>query len=226
MTQKFLLEAQPRTLLGRRAKQVRIDDMIPAVVYGHGITAQSIQVGKVAFEKLYREAGESSLVDLTINGNDTVKVLIQDIQVDPLRGDVIHADFNQVRMDEMLETEITIRFVDEAPAVKELGGTLVRSVDHFSVRCLPTALVHEIDVSTASLKTFEDKIHVRDIALPEGIEIINSADDVVAFVEEPRSEEEMAALESAPELKVEEVKVATEEKKAEREKEKEAEAAQ
>lgn len=221
MSETLTLTAETRQETGRRTNQLRKQGFIPAVMYGHGFAPQHLQVGKIAFQKLYREAGESTLVDLAVGSGAPMKVLIQDIQVDPLRGDVTHIDFRQVRMDEKLEADIELRFIDESPAVKELGGTLVKNMSHFKVRCLPSALVHEIDVSIAPLAAFENKIHVRDIALPDGIEVLHSVDEVVAFVEEPRSEEEMKELESTPETGVEQVKVIAEEKKAEREKEKE-----
>lgn len=217
MIQTYKLTAELRTVTGKPVKKLRQVSIIPGVMYGHGVAPQSVQVARVEFQKLYREAGESSLVDLTIAGAAPVKVLITDTQVDPLRNDVIHIDFRQVRMDEKLDAEIELVFVNEAPAVKELGGTLVRNLDHLAVRCLPNALVHEIEVSIASLKTFEDKIHVSDIALPEGMEVRMEATAVVAMVEAPRTDEEMKALETAPEAAaVGEVKVIAEEKKAER----------
>ncbi|MBI4133412.1 50S ribosomal protein L25 [Candidatus Uhrbacteria bacterium] len=217
-----LLEAQPRIATGRRVRGLRATGTIPAVVYGHGIPPQNVQVGKIPFEKIYRRAGESSLVDLALVGEKPVKVLIQDVQYDPLRGDVTHIDFRQVRMDEKLDAEVALRFIDESPAVKELSGILVKNITHLKVRCLPAALVSEIDVSLAPLKTFTDKIHVREIAVPSGMEVRTSADEIVALVEEPRSEEELKELEApgAPEAGVEQVKVIADEKKAEREKEK------
>lgn len=222
MVDSFSLHAETRSETGKRVKWLRRKNFIPGVLYGHGITPRTVSVGKIPFVKLYRASGASSLVDLAIDEGQPVKVLIQDVQVDPLRGDVIHIDFREVRMDEKIETDIALRFVHEAPAVKELGGILVKNITHLKVRCLPSALVHEIPVSLALLKTFTDKIHVHNIPLPPDIEVLTPRDEIVALVEEPRTEAELKELEAAPLAKVEEVKVLTEEKKAEREKEKEA----
>lgn len=210
-------------MAGKAVSKIRKQGWIPAVLYGHGVSAQMLQVAQIPFEKVYRQAGESSLVDLRVDEAAPVKVLIQEVQVDPLAGQVMHIDFRQVRMDEKLEAEVALRFTDEAPAVKELGGILVRNLDHLKVRCLPGALVHEIDISLASLKSFGDKLHVRDVPAPAGLEVLHDQEEVVALVEEPRSEEELKELEATPEVGVEEVKVIAEEKKAEREKEKEEE---
>ncbi len=218
---EFTLNAESRKIEGKKVRQVRAKGLIPAIVYGHGIAPRMVAVPVIPFQKLYRAAGESSLVDLAVAGGSTVKVLIQDVQVHPLRGDFIHIDFLEVRMDEKLEADIMLSFVGESPAVKGLGGTLVKNAAHLKVRCLPAALVHEIAVDISGLKLFTDKIQVRDLVIPAGIEVLAPPpDETVAFIEEPRSEDEMKALETKPEAKIEEVKVATDEKKAEREKEK------
>ncbi len=218
MAETLALKAESRSATGKKAKQLRAQGVIPAVVYGHGIPPQNLQVGKIPFKKVYRQAGESSLIDLSLGTGAPVKVLIQEVQMDPLRDEVTHVDFRQVRMDEKLEADITLHFTDESPAVKELGGILVKNITHVKVRCLPSALVHELNVSLAPLKTFTDKIHVRDIELPPGIELLVSVDEIVVLVEEPRTEEELKELEVAPEAGVEQVKVIAEEKKVEREK--------
>ena len=213
----FSITAQIRTQTGRRAKRVRAEGFIPGVVYGHAITPRNVSVSGNEFLKLYRAAGESSLVDLNVTGAESVKVLISEVQHDPLRGDVTHIDFRQVRMDEKLETEIGLKFVGESPAVKELGGVLVKNMGKFQVRCLPGALVHEIEVSLDILKAFGNKIHVNEVRVPDGIEVLHAPDEVVVLVEEPRSEEEIAALAGTPEVAdVTKVEVATEKKAEEK----------
>lgn len=213
----FSITAQMRTETGRRAKRVRALGLIPAVVYGHGITPRNVSVIGNDFLKVYRVAGESSLVDLDMAGAESVKVLISEVQHDPLRGDVTHIDFRQVRMDEKLETEIGLKFVSESAAVKELGGVLVKNMGHFKVRCLPGALVHEIEVSLEPLKAFGNKIHVNEVRIPAGIEVLHAPDEVVVLVEEPRSEEELTALAGTPEAAdVTKVEVATEKKAEEK----------
>lgn len=221
MSETYELKAEIRQEVGKKVNNLRNSGKIPAVLYGHGIDSKNIAVEKISFVKVLARAGESSLVDLSIGGDASVKVLIQDLQYHPFTNEVNHIDFRQVRMDEKLETEIELLFVDESPAVKELGGVLVKNLSALQVRCLPSALVHEIKVSLSPLKIFEDKIHVRDIALPDGIEVLNDLDEAIVLIEEPRSEEALKELEATPEAAVEDVKVATEEKKAEREKEKE-----
>ncbi len=210
------LEAKTREIKGKQSKQLRQQGSIPAVVYGHGFETRSLAVDQRVFEKALAKAGESSLIDLVIDGKESVKVLIQEVQHDPLKGLVTHVDFRQVKMTEKLETDIEFEFIGEVPAVKELGAILVRSMDKIRVRCLPQYLVHSIAIDLTSLKAFGDTIKVKDIKPPEGIEFLANPTEVIAVVNEPISEAELKELEAKPVEDVSAVKVETEEKKAEK----------
>lgn len=210
------LQAKKRALLGKRVKTLRQEGQIPAVVYGHGVEAKNLTVDYRAFEKLFGKAGESSLVDLEVEGGEPVKVLIHEVQFDPMKGTIDHVDFRQVNMKEKLEAEIVLKFVGEAPAVKVNGGMLVRVMDSLAVRCLPGDLVHEIEIDLTKLVNIDDSISVGDLTPPPGIEFLAKPNDVIVVANAPISEEELASLETKPEADVSTVKVATEEKKAER----------
>jgi len=196
---------------GRQTKQLRRDEKIPGVVYGHDFENKNITVDYHDFTDLFEEAGESSLIDLVIDKSKPIKVIIQDIQLDPVSNKIIHIDFHTVKMTEKITTEIDLNFVGESPAVKEQGGVLVRNMDKVEVECLPGDLVQEIKVDLSPLKTFEDIIYIRDLDVPEKITLLEKEDEVVAKVQEPRSEEELEALEEEVEEKVEEVEGVAEE---------------
>jgi large subunit ribosomal protein L25 len=100
-------------------------------------------------------------------------------------------------MDEKIKTEIPLTFVGESDAVANLDGTLITNRDEVEVECLPADLVSEITIDISALKTFEDQITVADIKLPNAVEILVEPEEVICFVEEPRSEEEMAELEES-----------------------------
>ncbi len=196
-----------RSVTGKKVADLRTQGQIPAVVYGHGTENTNISIAYVPFEKLYKEAGESSLIDLSIEGKPLVKVLVHGIQRDPSSYRFTHVDFYQVRMDEKLHTTIPLKFVGESKAMKELGGILVKSMDELEVRCLPADLVHEIEVDIAALQTFEDMISVGDIKLPKGIEVMNELEAGIATVSEPISQEELDALDTKVEENIDAVKV-------------------
>ncbi len=212
----FSLNVKTRTVTGKGVKNLRKQNLIPAVIYGKDVPSKNLVVEYLPFSRLYREAGESTLIDLKIDEEAPVKVLIQEVQIDPLTEKFTHVDFRQIKMTEKIKTEALLKFIGEAPAVKELGGTLVRSVDKIEIECLPQNLVHEIEVDVSALKTFEDRIHIKDLKIPAGIKILTDIDTTVATVEAPLSEEELKKeLETPIEEKVEEVGVVEKEKKEE-----------
>jgi len=188
------LSVQVRTSLGKQVRNIRRSGAVPGVIYGHGVSATPVAVNRVAFEKAYRQAGESTLLDLAIEGGTPVKALIQDVQLHPTTGAVRHVDFHQVRMDEMLEVDIPLKFLGEAPAVKELGGILVKNIDHLKVECLPQDLVHEIEVDLTSLAALNQSLHLTSLILPKGIRVLGLADEILVTITPPRSEAELAAL--------------------------------
>ncbi len=205
------LPAQPRAELGKTVDRVRRRHLIPAVIYGHGLPSQTISVDERVFQRVYRQAGSSSLVDLVIGEQPPLKTLIQAIQRHPTTQQVTHVDFYQVKMSEKITADIGLHFVGESPAVKEQGGVFVRALDAVKVECLPGDLAPSIDVDISVLKTFDDRLHVSDLTVPPGITLLEKTDEVVASVAPPRSEEELAALSEKVEENVEAVKV--EEKK-------------
>lgn len=189
------LKATKREIVGRKNYTARLEGNVPAVVYGADIQPESIMLDGSAFSRTLKQAGESTIIDLAVEGiAQPIKVLIQDVQRHPLSGDAIHVDFRQVNMNKPIEAKIGLNFIGTSAAVYALGGTLVKSLEEIEVRCLPAKLVHELDVDISTLKTFDDAIKIQNIVVPEGMEVLTDADFTVATVEAPRSEAEMAAL--------------------------------
>lgn len=185
----FSLKATQRELTGRKTDTLRTEGLVPAIVYGIGSEPKMITVEKVEFNRLYSEAGESSIVELAIEGSDVENVLIQDVQRDPLHGEVVHVDLRRIDMNKPVEASVSLEFVGESIAVKALGGTLVRAVEVIDIRCLPSKLVSSIEVDISKLETFDDVIHVSSLAIPEGIEVLTDMERTIATVNPPRVEE-------------------------------------
>lgn len=211
----YKISAQSRTETGRKTEELRAQGLVPAVVYGSDTEPQSITIDRNAFVKVYKEAGESMIVELAVNEASPLHVLIQDFQMSPILGEVTHVDFRVVNMKEEIETDVDLEFVGEPMAVKGLGGTLVTSRDYVTVRCLPNKLVRSIQVDLTKLATFDDVIRISDLILPEGMVVLDEADASIAIVDAPRSEAEMAALDSAVEENVAGVEVAKDKKEEE-----------
>ena len=165
------LEGQLRGDIGKKVKVLRAQGLTPAVLYGHKIKNINLVIPSKVFEKVYAQAGESTLLDLVLDGGTPKKVLIQDIQKDALSGAVIHIDFHEVSMTEKITTEIPLKFVGESKAVKEMAGVLVKNMDDLKVECLPSDLVHEIEVDITPLVDFETSIHVKELNIPNRLPI-------------------------------------------------------
>jgi large subunit ribosomal protein L25 len=212
--ENITLKAEARELEGRATNALRDENIVPAVVYGAGEEPVNIKVSRSDFDRTYRQAGESTVVNLELDGK-TIPTLIHDVQFDPRTDFSRHADFLRIDMNKPVETAVALSFVGEAPAVEVQGGMLITSLEEVEVRALPTALVREIEVDISTLATFDDAIHVSDIKAPEGVEILTDMELTVATAQPPRSEEEMEDLDAPVEGDVDAVEVSTEKKEEE-----------
>jgi len=170
-----------------REEQERLSqDFIPAVLYGKGITNQILKIKKNDFDRVFKEAGESNLIDLDY-GSGSVKVLVKDIQRDVIKNYIIHADLYQVNMKEKITAEVPLHFIGDAPAVKNLGGILMKDLDSLEVECLPSDLVDHIEVDVSGLSAFDDAIRINDLKLPKGISLTRETNEIVAVISQPRA---------------------------------------
>lgn len=205
--QTYSLNAKARTAKGRKNYILRNEEVVPAIVYGAGIAAPTpVQVDRGEFVRVFKAAGESGVIELSIDGA-AVNVLVHDIQTDPLRDEVIHADFRALDMTKPIDANVKLTFTGESNAVKNLGGTFTHALEDVLVRALPKDLPHEILVDISRLAAFEDIIRVSDLAVPPGVTILTDMTAAIASVEAPRSEEELAALDKVEEADVTKVEV-------------------
>jgi large subunit ribosomal protein L25 len=220
----LIVSAKIRKILGKQTKNLREKGILPAVLYGPKAKNLSLEIDSKKFEKIYQEAGESSLISLEIDGpigqaygvNKKIPVLIHEIQRDPLSDKILHVDFYQASLEEKIAAKIPLVFEGESPAVKELGGTLVKVIHELEIKAKPENLPKEIKVDISTLKTFEDAVLVKDLKVPEGVEVLKNPEEIVAEAKPPEKVEEELA--KPVEEKVEEVEKA-EEKPKEEEKE-------
>ncbi len=191
------LQAKTRQATGKAVADLRDQGLMPAVLYGYDVKeAQNLSVSQNDFDRLFKIAGSTTLLNLSIDDKDLGQVLIQDVQYDPVKHVVIHADLYKVDMTKKITATVPLVLVGVSSAVTELGGVLVHNLDEVEVRCLPTALVKEITVDVSGLKGFDQVIHVADLVVPEGIEIVTAPDIAVALVSEPRAEEVVVPVEA------------------------------
>ncbi len=189
------LEAKTRKDLGKKAELLRQSGKIPAVIYGHGKENQNLEVDYIKFEKVLNEAGESTLVDVSIDGDASVKAIIADVQREPVKGRIIHADLHQVNMKEKINANVQVEFTGESKAVKEDGAILIHNISEVEIHCLPGDLMSEIIVDISSLKEVGDVITIKDLKIPASVEILHhEPEDVVALVAAPKEEKEEAPV--------------------------------
>jgi large subunit ribosomal protein L25 len=166
------------------------------------------------FQKVLREAGESSLVELDIEGDKEKRpCLIHDLQRDAISDKFIHIDFFQTSLTEEVEVKVPLVFEGTSLAVKDLGGTLVKNISELEIKAFPQNLPHEIRVSIDSLNTFLDHILVKDLNVPKNVKVMAEPDEIVLSVAQPENVEEDLATEL--EEKVEDVEKVEKEKKIE-----------
>lgn len=196
--QIFKLKANLREIKGKKVKKLREAGKIPANLFGNDIKNLNLEIDAKEFSSLFKKIGTSSLINLTVEGeNKPRRILFHEPQLHPVKGTILHADLFQVNMKEKIHTEIPLEFINEAPAVTELEGNLITNKDVLEVECLPDDLISKIEVDLSGLKTFDDKICVKDLKISEGIEIVDDPEELIISVTEPRSEEELAALEES-----------------------------
>lgn len=181
----------PRDAHGKANRRLRRDGVVPGVVYGKGVESTPVQVEAKTLETLYRAAGRTSIVSVTIDGGSDKSVIIKGLQRNPLTGKALHVDFFIVDLKQEMEVDIPLVFVGEPPAIELTGGSLLTNLDHVRVKALPTDLPHQIDVNVSTLVNLDVSIHVRDLSLNrDKVHVVTDGDEMVAKVVPPRVEEE------------------------------------
>ncbi|HEY4510300.1 MAG TPA: 50S ribosomal protein L25 [Candidatus Paceibacterota bacterium] len=173
---------------------LRKEGKLPAVFYGGKERSTPIAISQGDFLKVWKEAGESTIISLQEEGKDRA-ALIYDVQIDPVKGVPEHVDFYIVEADKEVEVDIPLEFIGVTSVVKDLGGTLVKVLHEIKVASLPKDLPHAIEVDISLIKTLEDQITVKDLKIPATIRLLADPDEVVALITVAKAEEEMTAEE-------------------------------
>jgi large subunit ribosomal protein L25 len=172
-----------------RADVYRKQGLLPCVYYGPKEKPVPISVNKSEFMKVWKEAGESTVVVLKI-GKEEKEALIHDISFDPVRSEVIHADFYILEKGKTVEVSVPLEFIGVSKAVKDMSGTLVKVLHEIEVEALPKDLPHSISVDIAALADLDAQILAGDIKLPAGVTLITEPEEVVAAISVAEEEKE------------------------------------
>lgn len=218
------LAVDPRTVTGKKVKALRREGITPAHLYGRGMESLALQASTQTIINLLHSASANAIIDLQINGESEARpVVLRGIQRNPVTSELVHVDFFQISLTEKLKSEVPLTLTGDAPAVSAFAGVLLQMLDRIAVEALPTDMPERIEVDVSILDTLDASIFVRDLAIPDSVEVLAAPDQVVAKVAQPRlaaevEEEEEEVLEEGEEA-AEEGKEGTAEESAAKEEE-------
>lgn len=191
MAQFVELAASPRTASGKgAARQVRFQKKVPAVIYGHGRASQSLEVDAKALEKaLTGVEPASTIIELTLEGKKT-RTLIREIQRHPVRPDIIHVDFYEIRADEKVTLKVPVHLIGTPEGVRNAGGVLDQVTREVEIEVMPEHIPDRVELDVTAL-VIGRSMHVRDLQIPHAT-ILTQANLTIATVVPPRAEEVVA----------------------------------
>ncbi len=203
---EVIIKANHRQVVGKKVKVLRRDGILPAVVYGQKIESIPISLDMREASRILERISPSALVVVDVDGEQHY-TLVRDKQRNPIRGSILHVDFQAVSLDETVRADLNIKIVGEAPAVETYLGIVVPSLEQLSIECLPKDLPDNIEVDIFGLNEIGDSLLVRDLIAPNGVEILSDPEDVVVVViaqaaEEEVEEEEVEIVEEGMEPEV------------------------
>ena len=212
--EELILHAQTREGRGKGpARRVREAGNIPAVMYGEGENLALTLNPRQLRQLLTTEAGTNALMRLHVEGGDGTErlVMVREIQNDPIRGDILHADLLQISVDREVEVDVPIELEGVPIGVTQNEGYLGQLLSRVTVRCLPTAIPPSVNIDVSEMEVGA-VIHVKDLQLPSGVEVMTDSEEAVASVtvvtvEAPEVEEDVLegeAVEEGEEAPVEE----------------------
>lgn len=187
MSNSVALKASTR-IPGANVKDLRKAGLIPVVVYGNKTENTLLQIEEMPLKKAHMKAGESTLVELDVDGKKT-PVLFQSVDLDPVSDRMIHVDFYAVDMKKEVEAEVHIRYENESPVVKD-GAILVNAMHEILVQALPAKLPHDLALDLSKLTEMGGTLTVADIVIPEGVTVLTPLDSVIVIAQVPREEVE------------------------------------
>jgi len=188
------LTAKPRSETGKGvARKLRAAGEVPGVIYGHGREPQPLTVNAREFKRLAdRGRITSTVIELALDGK-VAKTLIRELQRNPLNREPLHIDFQELVAGEKVDVSVPLRFVGTPEGVKTGGGILEEVMHQIEVRVDPSNIPDHIDVDVTAL-TIGHGLHISDIQLPAGVEVLDDPENTIATVTPPKAEEEVAPV--------------------------------
>ncbi len=196
------LIAERRSVFGKRLSRSRKAGRLPVVIYGHKEKATPYFINASQFKKVYKEAGESTVISLK-DGLEEKDILVHEVSFDPVTDEVNHADFYVIEKGKKVKVKIPLVFIGVAPAVKALGGILVKVMHEIEIEAEAKDLPHNIKVDIGALASFGNQITVANLDLIKGVRFLAGGEEVIALVAQPKEEKEEEAPVDLSKIEVE-----------------------
>jgi large subunit ribosomal protein L25 len=199
--EEVVLNAEKRDVIGKQVKALRRQGKLPGIIYGHGIEPLAISLNQKEASRILPSLSTSHLVVIQVD-NQPHTTLVREKQRHPVKGHMIHVDFQEVSMTERLKAQVQLVFVGDAPAVKNYNGIVVVNLEELEVESLPGDLPDRITIDISSLENIGDAIHVSDIQLPAAVELLEDLSEIIVLVTAPTLSTEEVAETAAEEPEV------------------------
>jgi large subunit ribosomal protein L25 len=187
---KLNLSATPRTVKGRKVKGLRAQGIIPANVFGSGISSKDLQINYKEFYSVFSQAGESSLIYLSLSEESSARpVLVSEVTKDPLTGQIIHVSFHQVDLKSKITAPVKLEFTGESPAIRDSLGVLVAQLDELEIEGLPTDMPDRLELDITPLAAVEDALFAKDVHLSSKLSLKTDPDALIVKIAPPTKEE-------------------------------------
>lgn len=180
-TESLALEAEPRSVKGKKVKELRRLGLTPIHVYGRGIEPTALQADAATLRKIVAQAGSNIPVTVKEEGGSHF-AFVREVQRHPLTEDILHVDFLEVPLTETIRSEVPVYLVGEAPAVRLMDGVLNQALQSLQVESFPLDVPQFVEIDVSSLEDFERGIHVSDISLGDKVTVLNDPEELVARV--------------------------------------------
>lgn len=202
MADTYKLDAQARTVVGKKVGQLRTQGLVPATIYGAKFKPVSVQIPYRPLEVALLHAGGTHIINLNIDGKGQ-NVIAREVQRNVLRGTIMHVDFLAVDATTRITADIAVHLVGESPAVETRIGELAQQTTTLSIEALPADLIDAVEVDISGLKEVGDSIHLRDLTIDPKITVLADPDELIVRINPMRdvnapTEDELEAAEAAP----------------------------
>lgn len=200
---KIVIQATPRTVVGKQVRALRRDGLLPAVLYGPHMQPVLISMDAHSSSRILAHMTASSLVTIELAGKEYPS-LVREKQRNFITNNLLHVDFQVVSMTETLRTKVGIHLEGEAPVIADFDAILINGLEELEVECLPQDLPERIVVDISKLENIGDAIYVRDIHISDKVEILDDIDEMIVLAtstyEEPEPEAEIVEGAVEPEV--------------------------